>query len=109
MPLPESYYQFVMEYAPYVYIIPDSGPDLTWGKAAFAAGFAVDFLYEAYFASQFDDRSSEIEEKIVQLADWVLTQQVTDSNKQAHGGFLSTQDSTACYSVDACRAIPALL
>jgi hypothetical protein len=45
--VPEAYYQFVMDYAPYVYVIPDVGPDLEWGRAAFAAGFAVDFLFEA--------------------------------------------------------------
>jgi hypothetical protein len=79
------------------------------GKAAFAAGFAVDFLYEAYFDPQFDDRSAEIEGKIVELADWILTQQVTDSQKQAYGGFTSTENSTACYSVDVGRTVPALL
>lgn len=57
MPVPEAYYQFVMDYAPYLYITPQIGPDLTWGKAALAGGFAVDFLYEAYFDPQFDDRS----------------------------------------------------
>ena len=109
MPVPEAYYQFVMDYAPYLYVTPEVGPDLTWGKAAFAAGFAVDFLYEAYFDAQFDDRSSEIEAKIVELADWILTQQITDSNKQAYGGFVSTENSTACYSVDVGRTVPALL
>lgn len=109
MAFPESYYQFVMDYAPYLYVTPGVGPDLTWGRAAFAAGFAVDFLYEAYFDEQFDDRSAEIEAKIVELANWVLTQQVTDNQKQAYGGFKSTENSTICYIVDACRTIPALL
>lgn len=105
----EAYYRFVMDYAPYLYVTPQTGPDLTWGKAAFAAGFAVDFLYEAYFDAGFDDRSAEIEAKIVELADWILTQQVTNSQKQAYGGFRSTQNSTICYSVDVCRTVPALL
>ncbi len=109
MLVPETYYDFVMDYAPYVYVVPRVGPDLTWGKAAFAAGFAVDFLYEAYFADQFDDRSAEIEGKVVELADWMLTQQITDNEKQAYGGFKSTETSTACYSVDVCRTVPALL
>jgi hypothetical protein len=78
---------------------------LAWGKAAVAAGFAVDFLFEAYF----DARSPEIEAKIVELADWILTQQCTDAEKQAFGGFKSTQTSTQYYSVDACRTVPALL
>src|SRR3990170_3963707 len=107
--VPEGYYEFVMNYAPYVYVIPGSGPDAEWGRAAFAAGFAVDFLFEAYFDPDFDDRSSEIEDKIVELADWILTQQCTDSEKQAYGGFKSTENSTSFYSVDACRTIPALL
>ena len=107
--VPEAYYQFVMDYAPYVYVVPESGPDMEWGRAAFAAAFAVDFLFEAYFDPQFDARSSEIEAKIVELADWILTQQCTDNQKQAYGGFKSVENSTAYYSVDACRTIPALL
>jgi hypothetical protein len=107
--VPDAYYEFIMDYAPYVYVIPESGPDVTWGRAAFAAGFAVDFLYEAYFDEEFDDRSVEIEAKIVELADWMLTQQCTDSEKQAYGGFKSAESSAQYYSVDACRTIPALL
>jgi hypothetical protein len=52
--VPDAYYQFIMDYAPYVYVVPESGPDMTWGKAAFAASFAIDFLYEAYFDPQFE-------------------------------------------------------
>jgi hypothetical protein len=109
MPLPEQYYRFVMDYAPYLYVTPNEGADLTWGKAALAASFAVDFLYEAYFEPQFDSQSEEIEEKIVDLTDWILTQQITDSSKQAYGGFVSAENSQICYSVDAGRVIPALL
>jgi len=107
--VPEAYYQFVMDYAPYVYVIPESGPDPSWGKASFAAAFAIDFMFEAYLDPQFDDRSAEIEAKIVELANWMLTQQCTDSGKQAYGGFKSTENSTEYHSVDACRTIPALL
>ncbi|MCW4025338.1 MAG: hypothetical protein NWF01_09940 [Candidatus Bathyarchaeota archaeon] len=109
MPVPEAYFDFVMDYAPYLYVNPQSGPDLSWGKAAFSAAFAVDFLYEAYSNAQFDTRSAEIEEKIAELADFIISQQVTDNQKQAYGGFLSSETSTACYSVDACRVLPALL
>lgn len=109
MPVPEAYYNFVMDYAPYLYVTPNAGPDLTWGKAAFSGAFAVDFLYEAYFDSQFDDRSREIETKIAALADWILTQQNTDSQNPACGGFKSTETSLSCYSVDAARVLPALL
>jgi len=107
--VPEAYYQFVITHAPYVYVIPESGPDAEWGRAAFAAAYAVDFLFEAYFDEEFDDRSAEIEGKIVELANWMLTQQCTDSEKLAYGGFKSTENSSQHYSVDACRTIPALL
>jgi len=109
MPVPEAYYQFVKDNAPYVYVTPGEGPDLIWGKAAFAAGFAVDFLYEAYFDPQFDSRSQEIEVKIAELSDWIVTQQITDVNTQACGGFVSAEGSTICYSVDIGRTVPALL
>lgn len=109
MPVPESYYHFVMDYAPYLYVTPGVGPDLNWGKAAFAAGFAVDFLYEAFFDKQFDDRSQQIEDKIVELSDWLLTQQITNQNIQSYGGFASTENSNTCYSVDVGRTVPALL
>ena len=107
--VPEAYYQFVMDYAPYVYVIPESGPDPEWGRAAFAAAFAIDFLYEAYSAKQFEDRKTNIYDKIVGLADWLLTQQCIDPAKKAYGGFKSAENSTYYYSVDACRVIPSLL
>ncbi|MEM3577571.1 MAG: hypothetical protein QXX51_03840 [Candidatus Bathyarchaeia archaeon] len=107
--VPETYYAFVMDYAPYVYVIPDSGPDMSFGRAALAAAFAIDFLYEAYSAKQFEDRRTDIYSKIVSLADWLLTQQCTDPQKKAYGGFKSTENSTYYYSVDACRVIPSLL
>jgi hypothetical protein len=107
--VPEPYYQFVMDYAPYVYVIPESGPDPEWGRAAFAAAFAIDFLSEAHSAKQFEGRKTEIYNKIVSLANWLLTQQCTDPAKKAYGGFKSNENSTYYYSVDACRVIPSLL
>jgi len=107
--VPEAYYQFVMDYAPYVYVIPGSGPDPAFGRAAFAAAFAIDFLYEAYSVKQFETRKTEIYNKIVSLADWILTQQCTDPAKKAYGGFKSNEISIYYYSVDACRVIPSLL
>ena len=56
--VPEAYYQFVMDYAPCVYVIPPDTPDPAWGRAAFAAAFAIDFLSEAYSANQFEDRKT---------------------------------------------------
>lgn len=107
--VPEAYYQFVMDYAPNVYVIPPSTPDPTFGKGVLAASFAIDFLYEAYSAQQFEDRKPDILAKIVGLANWVLTQQCSDPERKAYGGFQSSEISTYYYSVDACRAIPALL
>lgn len=107
--VPEAYYQFVMDYAPYVYVIPPDTPDPEYGRAAFAAAFAIDFLYEAHAKTQFESRRIEVNNKIASLADWILTQQCTDSDKHAYGGFKSKEDSTHYYSIDACRVIPALL
>ncbi|MGQ9530148.1 MAG: hypothetical protein ACUVQW_00755 [Candidatus Bathycorpusculaceae bacterium] len=107
--VPEAYYTFVVDYAPYAYVIPNSGPDTSFGRAAFASAFAIDFLYEAYNAEQFTDRKTEIYNKIVSLAEWILTQQCTDPQKRAYGGFKSNEYSTYHYAVDACRVIPSLL
>lgn len=107
--VPETYYAFVMNFAPYVYVVPPDTPDPTFGRAAFAAAFAIDFLYEAYGAKQFEDRKTDIYNKIVSLADWLLTQQCTDPQKKAYGGFKSNETSPYYYSVDACRVIPSLL
>ena len=107
--VPEAYYQFVMDYAPYVYVIPPNTPDPAFGKGVLAASFAIDFLCEAYSAPQFEDRKAEIYAKIVSLADWVLTQQCLDPARKAYGGFKSAENSTYYYSVDACRVIPSLL
>ena len=107
--VPEAYYTFAVDYAPYVYVIPDSGPDTSFGRTVLAAAFAIDFLSEAYSANQFEDRKTEIYNKIVSLADWILTQQCTNDAKNAYGGFKSTENSTYYYSVDACRVIPSLL
>jgi len=108
--VPYSYYQFVIDYAPYVYVIPGTGPDLSVGKAALAAAFAIDFLAEAYNKTQFQSKQTEIFNKVVSLSDWLLTQQyTTDPSRKAYGGFKSTETSTYYYSIDAARAIPALI
>jgi hypothetical protein len=107
--VPGVYYNFVMDYAPYVYVIPPNTPDTVFGRAAFAAAFAIEFLYEAYSANQFSDRKTAIYNKIVSLADWILTQQCKDNAKKAYGGFKSAENSTFYYAIDACRVIPSLL
>ena len=173
--VPEAYYQFIMHYAPYFYVIATAmtadppagqknvtvadgskfqagypveikddahsewntvasvagnvvtmqnnlahtyyvakngkveGPDPAYGKGAFPAAFAIDFLYEAYSVSQFASKQTEIRNKIVELADFILTQQCTDNLKKAYGGFKSAETSTQYWSIDAGRVIPALL
>ena len=107
--VPEAYYQFIMDYAPNVYVIPPSTPDPAFGKGVLAASFAIDFLCDAYSAPQFEDRKTEIYNKVVELADWTLTQRCLDSARKAYGGFQSNETSTYYYSVDACRVIPSLL
>ena len=107
--VPEAYYQFVMDYAPFVYVIAPDTPDPAYGKGVLAASFAIDFLCEAYSAPQFEDRRAGIANKIVELADWALTQQCLDPARKAYGGFKSAEESIYYYSVDACRVIPSLL
>jgi len=105
----DVYLQFILDYAPYLYYIPDSGPDLSYGRGVAAAAFALDFLYEAYQDKRLESRKSEIYNKIVSLADFILTQQCTDNAKKAYGGFKSNETSDYYYSVDACRAMSPLL
>jgi hypothetical protein len=173
--VPESYYEFVMHYAPWFYVIPtgmaadppagqkdvtvvdgskfspdmpcqikDSAhsewndvesvngnvvtmknnlahtyyvakggtvdhADIAFGKGAFPAAFAIEFLYEAHSAAQFASEQAAICSKIVELADWLLTQQFTDNLKLAYGGFKSSESSVQYWAIDAGRVIPALL
>jgi len=85
------------------------GPDPAYGKGAFPAAFAIDFLSQAYSDSQFASKQTEIYNKIVALADFILTLQCTDNLKKAYGGFKSSESSTQYYAIDAGRVIPALL
>lgn len=84
-------------------------PDATFGKAAFAAAFALEYLYEAYSAGQFSSTKADILARIVELADFILTQQCTNAALKAYGGFESTDGSGYYYSIDGGRCIPALL
>jgi len=105
----DVYLQFILDYAPYFYYIPGSGVDPTWGRGVAAAAFAIDFLYEAHRDKRFESRKNEIYNKIVSLADFILTQQCMDNAKKAYGGFKSNETSNYYYSVDAYRVIPSLL
>jgi len=108
--VPEAYYQFIMDHAPYVYVTPGVGTDSCWGRTAFAAAFAIDFLHRAYSHTQFVTRRFAIHNMIVTLADFILSQQfVLDTTKTQYGGFRSSETSQYFYSVDAARIIPALI
>jgi hypothetical protein len=97
----------------YTYYVAKGGTvdhgDLDYGKGAFPAAFAIEFLYEAYSASQFSALQATILAKIVELSDWLLTQQCTDPAKKAYGGFKSAEASTQYWAVDGGRVIPTLL
>jgi len=105
----DTYLQFILDYAPYFYYIPGIGVDPTFGRGVAAAAFSIDFLCEAYQDKQFESQKTDIYNKIVALADWILTQQCVDNQKDAYGGFKSNETSDYYYSIDACRVIPSLL
>ncbi|RLG93068.1 hypothetical protein DRO34_01330 [Candidatus Bathyarchaeota archaeon] len=105
-----DYLDFVLENAPYFYYLPSEGTvDMEWGRGPAPASFAIEFLAEAYAAEEFADRKSEIYSKIVELADYLLSIQCVNADKLAYGGFRSRDDSAYYYSIDAMRAVPALL
>jgi len=97
----------------YTYYVAKGGTvdhgDKSFGKGAFPAAFAIEFLYEAYSATQFSSKQAEILAKIVELSDWLLTQQCLNDTKKAYGGFVSSDGGSQYWSIDAGRVIPALL
>jgi hypothetical protein len=101
---------FVLEYAPYFYYLPESGMvDSEWGRGPAPASSAIAFLSEAYHTKQFEARKNEIYSKIVELAEYLLSIQCVDAGKWAYRGFKSRDDSIYYYSIDAMRSIVALL
>jgi GNAT superfamily N-acetyltransferase len=79
------------------------------GERPSPAAHAIDFLNEAYQSSQFENEKTDIYNKIVDLANYLLSIQCTDDQKHAYRGFQSKDESSHYYSIDAMRAIPALL
>jgi len=104
-----SYWTFVMRYAPYAYVRADGSPDPYIGRRASCVAFAIDYLCQAYFHKLFIEHTEKIYTKITELADWLLTQQCTNSAKQAYGGFRFDERSNVYPSITACHVIPALL
>lgn len=107
--VPQGYFDFIMSYAPYFYYIPGLGVDPEWGRGPAPAAHAIDFLYECYNDAQFADRKTDIYNKIVALANYLLSIQCDNNSKEAYGGFQSKDGSNYYYAIDAHRAIPALL
>jgi hypothetical protein len=107
--VPQQYFDFIMDYAPYFYLIPGTGVDTEWGRGPAPAAHAIDFLAEAYQSSQFESEKTGIYNKIVELANYLLSIQCINDQKHAYGGFQSKDGSSHYYSIDAMRAIPALL
>jgi len=85
------------------------GPDPAYGRGVFPAAFAIDFLYQAYDATQFVGNQGDILARVQALADFILTQQCTNPAMKAYGGFTNSESSTDYWSIDAGRCIPALL
>lgn len=107
--VPQEYFGFVMDYAPYFYVIPGAGVDAEWGRGPAPAAHTIGFLVEAYGDSQFEGVKEDVYDKIVELADYLVSIQCADDEKLAYGGFQSKDGSSYYYSIDAFRAIPALL
>jgi len=105
----QDYFDFVIEYAPYFYYIPGVGVDPEWDRGPAPAAHAIDFLFECYSDSRFVDDKTDIYDKIVELADYLLSIQCSNNAKEAYGGFQSKDGSDFYYSIDAHRAVPALL
>jgi len=105
----EKYAQFIIDYAPDFYVIPESGPDESFGKGTAAAAHAIDFLYEIYNDNRFQNIKEQILDKIIELADFILSLQCNQQDSYAYGGFKNLESGTGYYSIDAMRAIPALI
>jgi hypothetical protein len=106
----DAFYNFIINYAPYFYYLPESrAVDATWGRGPAPAAHAIEFLNLAYNTKRFEANKTDIKNKIVALADYLVSIQCTDPTKKAYGGFQSKDGSTSYYSIDAMRAIPALL
>lgn len=105
----QKYIQFILDYAPYFHVVPNSGPDESFGKGVAAAAHSIDFLYEIYKDKRFEDRKDEILSKVIEIADFIISLQCIQQDSYAYGGFKSREASTEYYSIDAMRAIPALI
>ncbi len=58
--VPQAYFSFIMDYAPYFYYIPGTGVDTEWGRGPAPAAHAIDFLTETYQSPQFEAEKTGI-------------------------------------------------
>jgi hypothetical protein len=63
--VPQQFFSFVMDYAPYFYVNPDTGADPTWGRGPAPAAHAIGFLAAAYQSPQFTQEKTGIDRKSV--------------------------------------------
>ena len=96
----QDYFDFVMEYAPYFYYIPGSGVDPEWGRGPAAAAHAIDFLYQCYSNASFEAEKTNIKNKIVELADFLLSQQYLTFS---FGYKTKGQNYTLCPDIFVCK------
>lgn len=81
--VPEAYFSFVMDFAPYFYVIPETGVDPEWQRGPAPAAHAIDFLAQAYESPQFETQKAIIYDKIVELADYLVSVQCLNDQKLA--------------------------
>ncbi|MCJ7763191.1 hypothetical protein MUP38_07045 [Candidatus Bathyarchaeota archaeon] len=97
----------------YTYYVAKDGavdhPDIAYGKGTFPAAFAIEFFYDYYGTLSAGALKTTVLAKIQSLADWLITQQCVNVALKAYGGFVNSEGSDEYWSIDAGRAIPALL
>ena len=106
----QIYINFLIEHSPCWYFDSASGTVVSeWGTDAAPAAFTIEALLMAYRDPDFKTQKALILDKIIFLANYILTEQNTNPSTYAYGGFRSTDSSTWHYSIDAGRVLPALL
>jgi hypothetical protein len=106
----QIYINYLLEHSPCWYFDSASGTVVSeWGDGAAPAAFTIEALLMAYRDPGFKNQKALILDKIIFLANYILTEQNTDPSTYAYGGFRSTDSSTWYYSIDAGRVLPALL
>ena len=58
--VPQEYFDFVMDFAPYFYYIPGTGVDPEWERGPTSAAHAIDFLAQAHQSPQYEEKQTQI-------------------------------------------------